>query len=191
MKNPPAEHPKQKLRVLQSNFSLGLMLVGSLADPKKKEICIKNTVVIREEGIFFVPSGKTLHIPPGESCYSFDIAGNPNLDFKHAILEFSKMLIRNATIDSFEALYNYCKEKGIEAHLHSQPWYRFARLVRNCLTHTQKIHFADYQLKWLPVSWKGNTIDRSLEGKELPFTTYSYWQTCELLSEMQKFAETV
>jgi len=114
MKNSPVEHPKQKLRVLQSNFSLGLMLVGSLADPKKKEICIKNTVVIREEGIFFVPSGKTLHIPPGESCYSFDIAGNANLDFKHAILEFSKMLIRNATIDSLRPYTITAKKKELK-----------------------------------------------------------------------------
>jgi hypothetical protein len=191
MKNPQAARLKRKLKVLQSNFSLGLMLVGSLADSKKKELCIKNTVVIKQEGIFFVPSGKELHIASGESFYHFDTAGNPDLDFKHAILEFSKMLIRNVTLDSFEALYNYCKENGLEAHIHSQPWYRFARLVRNCLTHTQKVHFADYQLKWLPVTWQGNTIDRDLEGKELPFTVYGYWETCELLSEMQEFAETV
>jgi len=188
MKNPPAIHPKENLKVLHSNFSLGLMLVANLADIKKKKTCIQNKVVIREDGIYFVPTGKLLHIPPTESIYSFELAGNPNLDFKHAILEFSKMLIRNVTIDSFEALYNYCKDNGIQSHLQSQPWYRFARLVRNCLTHTQKMHFADYQLKWLPVSWNGNTIDKSLEGKELPFTTYGYWQTCELLSEMQKFA---
>jgi hypothetical protein len=189
--NPLPEHPKQKLKVLQSNFSLGLMLVGSLADKQKKETCIKNTVVIREEGIFFVPSGKSLTIPEGENFYQFEIGGNPNLDFKHAILEFSKVLIRNVTIDSFEALYNYCKANRIESQLHSQPWYRFSRLVRNCLTHTQKIHFANYQLNWLPVTWNGNTIDRSLEGKELPFTIYGYWQTCELLSEMQAFAATI
>ena len=191
MKNPPAIHPKQKLKVLQSNFSLGLMLVGSLADVNKKELCVKNTVVIKKDETLFVPSGKEIFIPSGESFYRFDIAGNPDLNFEHAILEFSKMLIRTVTIHSFEALYNYCKENKLDSQLYSQPWYRFARLVRNCLTHTQKMHFAQYQHKWLPVTWHGNTIDRNLEGKELPFTIYGYWQTCELISEMQKFAETI
>lgn len=189
MENKLAIHPRERIKLIKSNFSIGLLLLGNLADPKKKEASIKNRVVIDEEGIYFIPEGSSKYIEPNKKFYTFEMAGNPNLNFRHAILEFSKMLIRNATIDAFESFKNYCKTTNQTDLFKKQQWYIFTWLVRNCLTHNQKVIFKNYHKSFLPSTWDGNTIDLSLENKELPFTIYGYFQCCALLDEMTVFAE--
>ena len=47
------------------------------------------------------------------------------------------------------------------------PWYPFLRLVRNCLSHDMKMRFRPYDMKQLPLSWSGLTIDASMHNSQL------------------------
>ncbi len=63
MKNPLAKYLEQKLRVLQSNFSLGLMLVGGLAEPLRPNVD-SNTlscVMRRNNNLRFLITEKQKH----------------------------------------------------------------------------------------------------------------------------------
>jgi len=62
-------------------------------------------------------------------------------------------------------------------------------MVRNSLTHTQHWKFVPRDLKKLPVSWRGKTIEAHMQGQELSFDFYDSWDACELWAEMNTFAE--
>lgn len=47
------------------------------------------------------------------------------------------------------------------------PWCGFLRMARNCLSHDMKLHFNEYDLKQLPVTWSGLTIDASMQDQHL------------------------
>ncbi len=108
-----------------------------------------------------------------------------------SILEASKMLLRNLTLDGYESVYNYCDETGQLAQLQSQDWYQFYRLIRHCLTHTQKWKFPDRVKKKLPVTWQGRTINASDEGTEPTFEFFDWYAGLELFNEMRDFARTL
>ena len=53
-----------------------------------------------------------------------------------ATKEFMNMLLRILIKESFELLKNHCAETGQAPLLKGQPWYDFARIIRNSLSHT-------------------------------------------------------
>lgn len=125
----------QHLETIRSTFSVGLVCHGLLRTLEPEAIN-SNRIVLKEDGLFVVKPDQTLQIPPNESFYEVELGGPAKWNIDHAALELAKMLLRNLTIDSYEAAYNYCEASGQLTAMQAQPWYQFARLVRHSLTHT-------------------------------------------------------
>lgn len=165
-------------------------MLASLNTSDGKKLIVDSRVFVSEDETTFF--GRT-PVPENllrKEHYEVHLGGNPSLNFKHATLEFSKMLVRNVTTDAFEAIYNYCKENGFIELLTQQSWYRFARVVRNSVTHDQHIWLDDRRrANWLPINWNNVIINEDMIGKELPFTVYGWWHAVEMLKEMRQFCE--
>ncbi|CUS32717.1 hypothetical protein COMA1_10777 [Candidatus Nitrospira nitrosa] len=96
---------------------------------------------------------------------------------------------RAAVKELFEVTKNYCDSSGQNHLLAAQPWYQFWRVVRNCLSHDFRLRFTDYDRNRLPVSWRGVTIDQTMEGKPLTHGVLSRQQLLEFLDEVALFIE--
>lgn len=180
-----------QFKTIISNFSLGLLSFCLFQRIKPQDFSAMNKVIVGEDGLYCVPKGKEV---PAEAGNFYEVGyagGSPDFNLRRANMEFAKMLLRNLTLDSYEALFQYCEDTKQLAKMQAQPWYRFARIVRNSLTHTQHWRFNSRDLSQLPVTWKDKTIDASMDGQELSFDFYDWWDGCELYNEMLAFSETL
>ena len=87
---------------------------------------------------------------------------------KLATREFRNAVLRNCMKELFELVKLYGHETNQTQIIEAAPWYQFLRTVRNCLSHDMKFRFGRHQLKQLPISWSGLTIDASMQDRELP-----------------------
>ncbi len=104
-----------------------------------------------------------------------------------AIKEFLTSQIRALIKESFELIKNYCNETKQASTFKAEPWYQFARMIRNCLSHNFKFEFNKYDKSVLPVSWNCRTIDSTMDGKHLKLNFFGYVETWELFTEYQNF----
>jgi hypothetical protein len=111
-------------------------------------------------------------------------------DKEIAVKEFTKMLLRALVKESFELIKGYCNVSKQTSSFTSQPWYQFARMIRNCLSHNFRFEFKKYDKGLLPVSWKGKTITAAMDRSYLELSFLGYVEAWELFSEMNSFAET-
>jgi len=104
-----------------------------------------------------------------------------------AVKEFLTSQIRALIKESFELIKSYCDETKQDSKFKAEPWYQFARMIRNCLSHNFKFKFNKDHKRLLPVSWKARTIDAAMDGKDLELNFFGYVETWELLVEYQDF----
>ena len=104
-----------------------------------------------------------------------------------AIKEFLTSQIRALIKESFELIKNYCNETNQVSTFKAEPWYQFARMIRNCLSHNFRFEFNKYDNSLLPVSWKNRTIDSTMNDKHLELIFFGYVETWELFTEYQDF----
>ena len=82
------------------------------------------------------------------------------------IREFHKFVRRNLIKESYEVAWSYTRDTKFRPILKTQPWFHFTRLVRDAITHD--LHFRlKKELKILPVSWNGKTIDIAMDDQEM------------------------
>lgn len=179
-----------QLKTIRGNFSLGLLSFCLLQRMRPKDFASMNRVIIGEDGLYCVPRGKEIPAEAGD-FHEVGLAGSPDFNLQRANMEFAKMLLRNLTLDSYEALQRYCKDTNQLAQMRAQPWYSFARILRNSLTHTQHWRFNQRDLSMLPVTWRAKTIEASMDRQELTFDFYDWWDGCELWDEILTCAETL
>ena len=110
-------------------------------------------------------------------------------DKKLALKEFLKMLLRTLVKESFELIKDYCNISKQMSSFTSQPWYQFARIIRNSLSHNFKFKFSEYDKNLLPVSWKGKTITMAMDGSYLELSFFGYADAWDLFTEMKSFVE--
>jgi hypothetical protein len=184
------------LATIRNNVSIGMFTSCVLQRMKPEDIVAANIAIIGEDGFHCVPRGK--QPPPSAGQYyvvDFGGAGTGTLphpwNVNRATIEFSKMLLRNFTLDSFEAVRAYCMKEHRNDDLWKQPWYQFARMMRNSLTHTQRFDFRPPELKRLPVTWRDKAITAEMNGQEPGFEFFDWWDGCELWQEMYVFAKAI
>jgi hypothetical protein len=112
---------------------------------------------------------------------------NPK-DKEIAIKEFLKAQIRALTKESFELLKSYAEVTKQEKALQAEPWYQFARMIRNCLSHNFRFCFKDHDKKKLPQLWRAKTISVSMDEQPLTLAFFGYVETWELFREIEEFA---
>ena len=126
--------------------------------------------------------------------YTLDFKQVKNLLTNHAdrdiaVKEFLKSQIRALIKESFELVKDYCTQTSQNAAFRAQPWYHFARIIRNCLSHNFRIQFSRYDKSLLPLTWNGRTINASMDGQDLPLEFLSYAGSWELFMEFRIFSQ--
>lgn len=91
-------------------------------------------------------------------------------------LAFQKVLS-----DAVEAVSSFARARNEWHDLKKEPWFAFARHLRNAYSHNGKWHFADGAP--LPVTWRRHSIERSMQGT--PVRGFiSYYHGTELMAQM-------
>ena len=78
----------------------------------------------------------------------------------------NRFLTRNLLKEGFRITQSFCKAHGHSAQMISEPWYQFARMLVNCLSHDFRLQFPQDE-KQLPVSYGHYVIDKSMDGRIL------------------------
>ncbi len=110
-------------------------------------------------------------------------------DHTIALKEFLKMLMRTLIKESFEHIKDYCQDTGQYAALKTEPWYEFARLIRNFLSHNCRFEFNKYDKERLPITWKDKTITVEMDNCSPDMSFFGYVETWELFQEFEDFVE--
>ena len=110
---------------------------------------------------------------------------------KFATGKFRNTVQRNCMKELFEQVKLYGSETNQAQFIEAAPWYQFLRIVRNCLSHDMKRQFRSYDLKQLPVSWSGLTIDASMHNSQQPMRGFlSREKALELVDTVIDYLET-
>ena len=110
---------------------------------------------------------------------------------KLATQEFRNAVLRNCLKEVFELVKLYGSESSQKQTIQAAPWYQFLRIVRNCLSHDLMLRFTAHDLKVLPVSWSGLTIDASMDRSKLPMRAFlTRMKTLELVDEVSDYIRT-
>lgn len=88
------------LTLIRSNFAFGLQFWALLKDPKTSEGLLIHRIVVKADGIYAIPPGRSMHIPEGESFYTLQLGGPKKKDFEHASMEFVKLHLRVFLVDT-------------------------------------------------------------------------------------------
>src|SRR3989338_1622765 len=164
-----------------NNYIFGMVLTRIVpADALEKTVNKKAT--------FQGPAGELLHVDltPLTAIYS-----NPS-DKKILSEEFEKSLKRSLLGEAHEIICWYCEETKQHLLYESQPWYQFARIIRNSVSHKQggTLHPWPSTLSKkgiTQVCWRTRSLDISLVGKEILFT---HQEALQLFSDIMDFAKT-
>ena len=109
---------------------------------------------------------------------------------KIATSQFRNAALRNCLRELFEQVKLFGIETNQIQIIKAAPWYQFLRMVRNCLSHDMKLRFGRWDLKQLPVSWSGLTIDASMHNAELQARGFlSREKSLELVDEVIEYIE--
>jgi len=157
----------------QNNYLLGLAAMSLFAEPAALDHLRKSHASF---GGYTVPFDQVAHMLASEA------------DRQVAIKEFLTMLLRALLKESFELVRDYATNSKQDSLFRSQPWYQFARIIRNCVSHDFHFRFTAHDHKLLPVSWKGRTITSALDGQSLPIAFLGYDGAWELFCELERFA---
>ncbi|HEX9987182.1 MAG TPA: hypothetical protein VGE45_01740 [Chloroflexia bacterium] len=101
--------------------------------------------------------------------------------------EFRKMCLRTFHNEVFEIVKGYCERTNQKKALWDQPWYHFARFLRNALSHQGYFTWFDDDEKWLPASWKGKTIKKEMKGTYADTTLFGYKDALDMYEEVRNF----
>jgi hypothetical protein len=109
---------------------------------------------------------------------------------KHATKELRNAVLRNMLKESFELVKLYGDTTGQSALVMAAPWYQFLRIVRNCLSHELQLSFRPADLKVLPVTWSGLTLERSMHNGPLQMRDFlSRPKVMELINDIIEYVE--
>ncbi len=89
--------------------------------------------------------------------------------------------------EGHELVTDYCKREGLYSDLSAQSWWQFSRLIRNVLSHNFCFRLNDKDMKLLPLSWQGKTIDASVDGQPLMMSFFGYADAWRLFLEYETF----
>ena len=74
----------------------------------------------------------------------------------------------------FEIVGDYCEDydkvmggKRLSKQMKASPWFQFARIIRNAISHNFHFQYGTYDKSLLPVTWNGITLSQDMEGKPL------------------------
>lgn len=149
------------------------------------------SVLMKPEGIIFNPdpvdhTGDRIDIDLGQIAREYDTERTRHQD---SLKEYWKASRRNLLKESFEVVEAYADAAGCFKALQAEPWYPFARVIRNSISHDMHFRFRPYDLKQLPVSWRGTTITAALHDTDMTENFLDPYMVWNLHMLMEAFVE--
>ena len=170
-----------KLHSILNNFVYGVALRCCFPDTRWPELS-------NEQLTFETNDGNLACIklaPLVERLSDFD-------DKEELINEYEKSLKRTLLREGHEVILAYCEATKQFQKYKDEPWFQFARIIRNVVSH----EVGGILKKWpndlakksiTTVSWRTRILDISLTGKFVEFTPY---EAIQLFDDQKNFAET-
>ncbi len=156
----------------KNNFILGLASLALLADADAQNLLKAKTADLSGYSVSF---GQVAALLGSES------------DRQIALEEFAKSLLRCFVKEGHELVTHYCKRQDLYSDLSAQPWWQFSRLLRNALSHDFCFRLSHQDMRLLPLSWQGKTIDASVDGQALMMSFFGYADAWCLFLEYENF----
>jgi hypothetical protein len=137
---------------------------------------------------FKSPAGDLLHVNLDAIAKNMSNAG----DRKLLIEEFENNLKRALASEGHEVIIGYCEETNQFSAYKAEPWFQFARIIRNVVSHKD----GGVLRNWPPdltkagvskVSWRTRTLEASMVGQSVSFTHH---EALLLFQDQLEFAHT-
>lgn len=166
-----------KLQTLKNNYALVQAGIALMAAPDALERIEETFAELKDH-----PEASTL-------LYIRYVFETDEL-LKHATQELRNSVLRNCLKETFELVKLYGDQINRTGSIKAAPWYQFLRIVRNCLSHDLRIRFRERDLKHLPVTWSGLTLDQSMHNGPLQGRDFlSRAKTLELIDAVIEYVE--
>ena len=169
------------LKNVLNNFVFGMVLTRMCPEPSFAGLSGKTAT-------FQGPEGDLVHIKLDAIA---DNMSRPT-DRKLLIEEFENNLKRALVSEGHELILGYCEETNQFAIYKAEPWFQFARIIRNVVSHKD----GGALRNWPPeltkavvteVSWRRRTLEMRSVGQEIPFTHH---EALQLFQDQFDFAQT-
>ncbi len=136
---------------VNNNYILGLAAHSLFENKRVYALLAGSKYMLGAEEIDFENVGKWLRNPLLHDIYT---------------KEFAKMCLRTVINEMYELVCGYCEETGQLQLARGEPWFQYARLLRNAASHSGYFKFSRREKNTLlPVTWRGKTITEALHGK--------------------------
>ncbi|MHB8089391.1 MAG: hypothetical protein ACYDH2_14205, partial [Anaerolineaceae bacterium] len=108
-----------------------------------------------------------------------------------AIGELEKSLKRALVREGHELILLYCEESGQVAKYKMAPWFQFARIIRNIVSHKQGSILREWPKDLIKqgvvtVSWRSRTLSTSMIERVISFT---HQEALQLFADQFEFAQ--
>lgn len=168
------------LHNLLNNFVVGLVLPRIVPEAEWRKLADRRAT-------FQAPDGSLLHIDLTPLATNFS---NPR-DRKLLIDEYENGLKRSLLSEGHEVLLAYCEQTNQFAVYKAEPWFQFARILRNVVSHKDggilRAWPADLtKAGKTTVAWRARTLDSSQVGKPVEFT---HNEALQLFADQLQFAQ--
>lgn len=162
------------------NFVLGILLTQCMPEEKWTSLTQGGIRIDWPNGTFF----------HADRNWVSDVLG------KHqnriiAIGELEKSLKRALLREGHELILLYCEETNQVGKYKAEPWFQFARIIRNVVSHKQggilREWPKDLQKKGISsASWRSRIIEETNVGQEIQFT---HQEALQLMTDQIIFAQ--
>ena len=164
-------------------------MTGTIGDINSKDDLLNHLISLRAAGIYDIFPQTCLHEfikkwDAGEAdpnCLTTKLPeGTINLrEFIESLNAISsqaavetkrnanRFLTRNLLKETFRITQSYCQVNGKINILTTESWYQFARIIVNSISHNFRLKFRSNDMKHLPVTYRDQTIDASMNGQSL------------------------
>ena len=116
------------------------------------------------------PNSLTTQLPEGTITLREFIESLNNISDNAAVetkRNANRFLTRNLLKETFRITQSYCQINDKIIILEEQSWYQFSRIVVNSISHNFRFEFRAKDKTLLPVSYRNQTIDSSMNGKPI------------------------
>lgn len=148
------------------------------------------SIIINDEGIIYNynDNDRTNESIEIDLTQIVAVKRHDNSNFNVDLKEFYKFVRRNLIKESYEVVHEYASSNNKITALKAEPWYWYARVIRNTVSHSLRYEFKANDIRnALPIQWEGKTIDISLDGTVMKEDVADALTTLRLVHEMHDF----
>lgn len=152
---------QEKLNYVRDTFYFSLGGYGLATNDLTKDSLCDYCIKVDDSNVYVF---KKEEVPPKGEPLSQQISFSQSLETGHA-LQFVRQTFLYMIQDTFESAKSYANQSGKFQDFKAQPWYSFARHLRNAIGHNGTWNIQD--TSDLPTTFRNKTITSEMNGQAL------------------------